>query len=239
MIQTKMKSLRQDLLSFGRDFESKNWQGKEAPPPFIELINVSFHAMMEPTIELAQKATNANQPWADLHFDERVSGEPLNPPPSHVKWNIKTEEYLSGEKFSHSYPERIWPKSLMPNGIRFATADLNDLVELIKSDSTTRQAYLPIFYPEDLSAARMNERVPCTLGWHFMIRDNLMHCHYPIRSCDAVRHFHNDVYFANRLTLWIIEQTGLNVKPGELFMNITSFHCFKNDVYALQKLIRR
>lgn len=238
MIKLGIQKLRNDLLTFGEVFESKSWQGKTQPPPFIELVNVTLHDMMEKTVEGAQLATGANQPWADEHFKERVSGEPLNPPPSHTKWNIKTEEYLSGEKFSHSYPERIWPKSLLPNGIRFETADLMDLVALIKSDPTTRQAYLPIFYPEDLTAARKNERVPCTLGWHFMVRNGYMHCHYPIRSCDAVRHFHNDVYFANRLTLWIIEQTGLDLIPGELFMNITSFHCFKNDEYALKKLVK-
>lgn len=235
-MKSHIRALRLELLNYGEPFQSKTWQGKENPPLFIELLNVTLRADMADSIDEAQYQTGANLPWADQHFDERVSGIPYNPPPSHTNWNTKTEQYLSGDKFSHTYPERIWSKSLMPNGIRFETADLNDLVKVLRKDPTTRQAYLPIYFPEDLTASLNGERVPCTLGWHFILRNGKLHCHYPIRSCDAVRHFHNDVYFANRLTLWLIEKAGLNAKPGELFMNITSFHCFENDRYPLKKL---
>jgi len=230
-----IRNLRRRLLDEGLPFVSRNWQGKPVNLPFIELINVTFRCDMEQTKEAAQIATKSSQPWADLHFAERVGGEPLNPPPSHLKWNVRTNEYLMEDKFSHSYPERMWSKGLH-SGIRFDISDLNTLVELLKKDTTTRQAYLPIYFPEDLSAALMDERVPCTLGWHFIVRDNKMHCHYPIRSCDMARHFHHDVYFANLLTLWLLEKTGINATPGELFMNITSLHAFENDRYTLEKM---
>jgi thymidylate synthase len=92
-----------------------------------------------------------------------------------------------------------------------------------------------MFFPEDLSAANKNKRIPCTLGWHFLVRDNKMHCQYPMRSCDALRHFHNDLYFANLLVLWMIEQVGVDLEPGAILFSATSFHCFENDVYALNK----
>jgi thymidylate synthase len=143
---------------------------------------------------------------------------------------------MEDDKFSHSYPERMWSKGLH-KGIRFDIGDLNDAVALLKNDLYTRQCYIPIFFPEDLSAATGNHRIPCTLGWHLIVRDNKMHCHYPMRSCDAVRHFHNDIYFANRLVMWMIEKVDPKLEVGAIMFTSTSFHCFNNDKYALGKLI--
>jgi len=192
---------------------------------------------MAPSVEEARFECNPWLPWADEHFEERVCGMPLNPPPSHTKWLTKTDEFFSDKvKFSHSYPERFWSKGLH-TGIRFDIADLGTLVELLKNQPDTRQAYLPMFFPEDLSAAVQGERIPCSLGWHFIVRNGKLHCTYTMRSCDAVRHFHNDIYFANRLSLYIKEATGLDVEMGNLLFISTSLHCFENDRYALKKLI--
>src|SRR6266550_2429059 len=54
-----------------------------------------------------------NMPWAEDQFQERVSGEPLNPPPSEAWWPYAQQgnaAHKEGEVFSHSYPERYWPK---------------------------------------------------------------------------------------------------------------------------------
>ncbi len=240
-LESGIKKSRKLLLSSGRMVSTNSWQGKENPPSFLEFLHMSLCVEMAQSEEEASRLTCANQPWAFLHFKERVGGNPLNPPPSHLQWLSKTEEYFSeNKKFSHSYPERLWPKSLMPNGIRFKTADLNTAVELLKKDPTTRQCYIPIYFPEDLSASFDGERVPCTLGWHFMIRDSRMHCFYPMRSCDAIRHFHNDLYFANCLGLWLLEKSGMSetTKMGSLHFSATSFHCFENDLYTLKSLIK-
>jgi len=185
----------------------------------------------------ASDELEASQPWADVHFRERVGGEPLNPPPSHTMWLKDTEKYMSGANdtaFSHSYPERMWAPSV--DGIRFKTGNLGDAVELLKKDSTTRQCYVPMWFPEDIVAANAGERVPCSFGWHFLERGGQLHCSYHMRSCDVVRHLHNDLYFANRLTMWMIEQSGMDVKPGYLHFSSTSLHCFANDRFALRRL---
>jgi len=57
-----------------------------------------------------------------------------------------------------------------------------------------------------------------------------------MRSCDVVRHLHNDLYFANRLTQWMIEKSGLDVEVGYLHFSSTSLHCFVNDRYTLKQL---
>lgn len=227
--------LRDKVFMEGKTIKTKSWQGKKNPPPMIEKLNVSINIpMLENNREL-DRSCIGDFPWAEEHFLERVSGEPLNPPPSHVSWLRKTSDFLEeGEKFSHSYPERMWSKGLH-SGIRYNIADLSDLVKLLKSQPDTRQAYLPIFFPEDLSAANIGKRVPCTLGWHFIVRDGEMHCFYPIRSCDVVRHVHNDLYFANKLVIWLIDKTGLDVRPGILHFACTSLHAFESDMYSWKK----
>lgn len=228
--------LRIELTNNGRRVKTQKWQGKDEPPEMLELLHVSMKTPLLSDVLTLASECKAKLPWADLHFKERVGGEPLNPPPSYKLWARNLEEfYATGhECFSHSYPERMWSKGLH-TGIRYDIADLNTLVEVLKKDPTTRQAYLPFFFPEDLSASLDGERVPCSLGWHFIIRDGRMDLFYALRSCDAMRHLHNDLYFANRLVLWVIEQTGLDVVPGELHFVVTSLHCFASDKAIFEK----
>ena len=235
-IQASLRALE----CYGEVSVTKSWQGRnDVDFSFLELINLSLKFPMSNNLAELERLSKPTMPWAEDHFRERVSGQPLNPPPSHKQWLTKTEDYLSdSKKFSHSYPERLWPKGLT-KGIRFDTADLHDAVKLLKANPTTRQCFVPIYFPEDLTAALQNERVPCTIGWHFIIRQNQVHVFYPMRACDALRHFHNDLYFANRLAIWIKDQAGLDeVEMGHMHFSCTSFHCFVNDKYALNKAIK-
>ena len=239
-----LKKLRHTLYHQGYNLQTGSWQGTQEPPVFLEILHADLVAPMYKNTgeELhsrlyASDSLGATQPWADVHFDERTSGEPLNPPPSHTMWLKDTEKYMSENQkaFSHSYPERMWAPSM--DGIRFKTGNLGDAVELLKKDPTTRQCYVPMWFPEDIIAANLGERVPCSFGWHFMERGGQLHCSYHMRSCDVVRHLHNDLYFANRLTQWMIDKSGIDAEVGYLHFSSTSLHCFENDRWALGQLI--
>jgi len=182
-------------------------------------------------------------PWADDHFEERVSRKPLNPPPSEEWWPYapKGNARFKNEAgiFSHTYPERYWPRLAGENlnrGIRFPYGDLDDLVALLLADPQTRQAYLPVWFPEDLGAP-INERKPCSLGYQFIMRENKLHVVYGIRSCDFYRHLRNDIYLTVRLQHWVLDELRKKdvnwnlVKPGSFTMHITSLHLFRNDYY--------
>ena len=185
-LKSAIKHLRKELLDYGEPITTNNWQGITNPPTFIEVLNVGFQANMTDDIDDMVLQCNPTLPWADQHFLERVSGIPYNPPPSHDQWLKDTDKSLEANgKFSHTYPERMHQ-------------NLFKLVELLKNDPTTRQAYLPIWFEGDGQMALDNRRVPCTLGWHFIRRDGMLHCFYPMRSVDAIRHLSNDVYFANQ-----------------------------------------
>lgn len=126
-------------------------------------------------------------------------------------------------------------------GIRGEYGDLDDLVELLVKDPFTRQAWLPIFFPEDTGDANPG-RKPCTLGYQFIRRGDHMHIYYPLRSCDFIRHWPDDVYLTIRLLLWVLRQCrdrdpGVwgTVVPGNMTMQMTSLHIFENDYRNLEK----
>ena len=218
-----------------------------------ELRNTVFEMRMPITEAELANYIMPNLPWAEDHFQERVSGFPMNPPPSHVNWpwasaNEK-HQTQDGEAFSHSYPERFWPRYAGPNqhfrevdgqpkpvpihGIRFDYGDLRHVVMKLGDSPLTRQAYLPVFFPED-TGAHHGERIPCTLGYHFLVRDGLMHVTYLIRSCDLVRYFRDDVYMAARLGQWVAVQLD-QVIPATLTFHCMSLHCFEGDLPKLRR----
>lgn len=245
------------------------------------------------TIEGIQHKIQPDLPWAEEHFLERVSGIPYNPPPSHLIWPYavrgNADHLLTHDlMFDHTYPERFWPtfanvgqtrpngrQVFVPhNGIRFEYGDLSNVVDLIIRSPLTRQAYLPVWFPEDTGASAHKGpydslqrsdpspiRVPCTLGYHFMVRDGKLSCRYYIRSCDVMRHLTNDIYLACRLTQWMVHQINERkmddldrghdahihgphpstyydaLRPGRLVMHISSLHAFVGDVPKLKERI--
>jgi thymidylate synthase len=128
-------------------------------------------------------------------------------------------------------------------GIRYDYGDLNDVVDLLARSPATRQAVLPVWFPEDTGAVH-GERVPCSLFYHFIVRDQRLHVVYSIRSCDLFRHFRDDVYLTCRLGQWVLEQLRAKeaskyggmwagVQMGTLTMHITSLHIFEAELKKL------
>lgn len=243
-------SLRAALIQAPR-VDVGEWQAIRGGPRSltVEIEDVSIDFELPGTKEQLAEEVKPNLPWAEDHFQERVSGFPLNPPPSADWWphNVRGNEmHKARGQFSHTYPERLWPKQAGMNdplgiypprqGIRYPYGDLMDAVALLAERPGTRQAYVPIWFPED-TGATAGQRVPCTLGYHLMIRSCNLKIVYYIRSCDFLRHFHDDVYLASRLCQWVAnevrERGGFNVQPGRLVMHISSLHVFAADVPIL------
>lgn len=252
--QTKTIELTNVLLTFG---------GKFNPMPSHLSLSDGLENYFRP-----------NLPWAADHFLERVSGLPINPGEQYKNWpwysgNVPSHQTVDEREepqFSHTYMERYWPRYANTEwedqrpegdspvngrvGIRYRYGDLNDVVDLLAREPYTRQAFLPVWFPEDTGAHHM-ERVPCTLGYHFMLRDDKLHIFYPIRSCDFVRYLRDDAYMAARLGLWIINAVACKtpgdiahgidesqwdmVSLGELNMFMPSLHIFEGDVPMLQR----
>lgn len=263
------KSLRGELCNRLLDttpFNAGKWQqldvsGSKAHDTH-ELKNVTLW-MPIPHSAYLEELLEPDTPWARDHFWERVAGEPVNPGDTHTYWpyhrngkDLHISYTVAGSttvgKYAHNYMERYWPKKLnwpgnlegldrygRPLGYRFPIGDLDDVVNLLVSDIGTRQAYLPVWFPEDTGAIE-NQRVPCSLGYHFMIRDGKLHCTYYLRSCEIYRHFTNDVYLTQMLTNWVADEIfrngGPEVTPGQLTMHITSLHGFVGDTPQIKEM---
>jgi hypothetical protein len=251
-----IKWTAQQMYDYSYEVHTEKWQGKEIKhdPKYtmIETLNLSFSCQMSPDIKVIGEQINPNFAWADEHFEERVGGLPLNPPPSHERWPYaqkNNEEFGGLEKFSHTYPERIWPKfaSDIPNskmtGIRYNYGDFNDVVSLMAREPFTRQAFLPIWFPEDTGSVT-GERVPCSIGYHFIRRGDYVHVVYYIRSCDFFRHFRDDIYLCAKKVFWLIDrlkeidpENWNHIKPGMLTFHCTSLHAWAVEKPLLKKIM--
>jgi len=216
------------------------------------------------TLGTLQDDIKPNLPWADDHFEERVCGFPINPGKEWQNWPYgKSAATFLDErgKFNHNYMERYWPKyaghvteptgtaddygirltdldtDTPHKGILYEYGDLNDVVSLLSADPLTRQAYLPVWFPEDTGGG--SKRAPCTIGYHFLMRDGRLDINYHIRSCDFVRHFRDDLYLTARLLLWVLDRLRSldarwdDIRPGKFLMQIGSLHIFRNDFIML------
>ena len=95
----------------------------------------------------------------------------------------------------------------------------------------SRRMLWPIFQPMDARRAYAQTRVPCSIAYHFMVREVPMvgpalHMTYLQRSSDFERFWLSDVWLAQRIQAWAANK--LNLKVGAFSHNILSFHWFKN-----------
>lgn len=258
-------TLTKEFKSTAHEVKTEKWQGISTQnKPEMAMRELLFRTISVPMrgledIEYWKKDIQPNLPFADIHWNERVSGIPSNPGEAWKTWpwgNAADAHRTEKGKFTHTYQERFWPKyagqseigSMTPkegeragswgnlphSGIRYYYGDLDDVIGLLHREPLTRQAYLPIFFPEDTGAVH-GGRIPCSLGYLLINRHDYLHVEYTIRSCDFVRHFNDDCYFTIRLVLYALDKLRQldvrwkDVRPGILKMNIGSLHMFIND----------
>jgi hypothetical protein len=258
--------MRNGVEEYGTKVPVEKWHGvsTENRPDLvsIELQNVSWVAPMAIyTDNIGQLALDCepNLPWADEHFLERVSGIPMNPGEEYKNWPWYREgsdwdlSFREHGIFTHTYMERMWPKKAgvkgpemgrpqfaESRGIRWKMGDLLDVVHLLLREPYTRQAFVPIWFPEDTGVVHEG-RVPCTIGYQLMLRRELLHMWYIIRSCDVVRYMRDDVYMAIRLADWFLwhlqskSERWQGVMLGDFTFHCFSLHMFEGDRYVSAK----
>lgn len=253
---------RNHLWHKGKVVQPDKWQGIEAPTRMMEVRNLFFTAPMPNEKEELVNQVQPNLPWADVHFDERISGMPLNPGESYKIWPFYgRDDKMRNEnkKFSHTYMERFWPKFAGEpedyriagdegyyqgkfahnTGIRYDYGDLMDVVHLLRDFGNARQAFLPVWFPEDTGALH-GGRVPCTIGYWFYLNEGKLDVTYLIRSCDFLRHFQDDIYLAVRLADYVtseLEADGTTATLGDFSMWIGSLHIFAAEANRISKPI--
>ena len=221
-----MSEMGRELNSYGQTVKPKTYQNKriEGNEDFItkELICQQYclTSLGDPVWLFV---FSHSKEWADAEFQERINtSEVINPGKA---WELRKdlwEQFLVDGKFDYTYNERM--------------AILPYTIQLLRSDSDTRKAVLPIFHGTDLRFLDGSKRIPCSMYYDFLIRQNgkgekVLHICYHQRSSDFVQHFGNDVYLAWRLMQYVAKEVG--VKPGYLYHTIDSLHAYKKDWTSL------
>ncbi len=224
-----MSEMGRELNSYGQIVKPKTYQNKviEGNEDFItkELICQQYclTSLGDPVWLFV---FSHSKEWADAEFKERIdTSDIINPGKA---WELRKdlwEQFLVNGKFDYTYNERM---VILPYTI-----------QLLKSDSDTRKAVLPIFNgngEDDTLYYHGNKRIPCSMYYDFLIRQNgkgekVLHICYHQRSSDFAQHFGNDIYLAWRLMEYVAQEVG--VKPGYLYHTIDSLHIYKKDWHFL------
>lgn len=224
-----MSEMGRELNSYGQLVKPKTYQNKviEGNEDFItkELICQQYclTSLGDPVWLFV---FSHSREWADAEFKERINtSEIINPGKA---WELRKdlwEQFLVDGKFDYTYNERM--------------AILPYTIQLLRSDSDTRKAVLPIFNgngEDDTLYYQGSKRIPCSMYYDFLIRQNgkgekVLHICYHQRSSDFAQHFGNDIYLAWRLMEYVAQEVG--VKPGYLYHTIDSLHIYKKDWHFL------
>jgi thymidylate synthase len=224
-----MSEMGRELNSYGQIVKPKTYQNKviEGNEDFItkELICQQYclTSLGDPVWLFV---FSHSKEWADAEFQERIdTSDIINPGKA---WELRKdlwEQFLVNGKFDYTYNERM---VILPYTI-----------QLLKSDSDTRKAVLPIFNgndEDDTLYYHGSRRIPCSMYYDFLIRQNgkgekVLHICYHQRSSDFAQHFGNDIYLAWRLMEYVAQEVG--VKPGYLYHTIDSLHIYKKDWHFL------
>lgn len=188
---------------------SKPWLGKK------EMLDFLFK-------EEAQKI----EEYCNAEIFDRVNREGLNPGNSYkIRLDLwqKLMSKKDGEKFDYTYSERINYRGQLDNAIA-----------ALKDDVHTRRAMIMIFRPEDtLESVGYQTRIPCSISYQLLIRNNKLMLLYYIRSNDYFKHFAIDIWLAHAMQDYIckeLQDTYPGLKVGPLNYYAGSFHAYQEDL---------
>lgn len=104
--------------------------------------------------------------------------------------------------------------------------------ELLAADPDTRRAVVQLFDPD--ADFRGYKDVPCTLGYHFLLRDGLLQMHTTMRSQDLWLGFCYDIFTATVIQELLAGWLGAGL--GSYCHRVDSLHLYEGDLAAARRL---
>lgn len=237
-----MSEMGRNLWEMGLENKPKTYQNKviEGNDDFItkEITCEQYCLLKLPDPDTLFIYTNSRD-WAESEFNERVNPNRIRINPGEA-WKLRKEiweEFINKfGKFDYSYSDRMNEKFYVESEDKNMSS-LDIVIELLKRDPDTRKAILPIYDVQDTCNLYGKARIPCSMYYNFLIRNNAkgekqLNICYHQRSSDFITHFGNDVYLAWKLMQYVASV--INVKEGNLFHTIDSLHCYKKDWVTLK-----
>jgi thymidylate synthase len=109
---------------------------------------------------------------------------------------------------------------------------LSHVINSLKSDKYSRQAVINLWRNNPQEA----KDKPCTLSFHFMIRQGQLNLHATMRSNDVIWGQNYDVPSFSLLN--IVLAGILKVRPGKLFLTANSLHIYEKHFELAEELIK-
>ena len=164
--------------------------------------------------------------YCDVELKDRVSPVPLNPGNSYKVrldlWQSLMSRSQEG-KFDYTYSERIASNSQIKNVLMALSEDMH-----------SRRAMIMIYKPEDTyDAMGAATRIPCSISYQFLIRNDKLMVVYYIRSNDYYKHFPIDIIMTSLLQQYIydnLKRIYPRLKLGSMTYFAGSLHAYKTDL---------
>lgn len=157
---------------------------------------------------------------------DRIDRRGLNPGNSYkIRMDLwqKLMSKKENDKFDYTYSERI-------NYSR----QLDNAIAALKDDEHSRRAMIMIFKPEDtMESSGFQTRIPCSVSYQFLIRNNKLMVLYYIRSNDYFKHFAIDIWLTQAIQEYVwaqLQDTYPGLKIGPLNYYAGSFHAYHEDL---------
>lgn len=197
-----------------------------------ELIGVNF-IISKPFLKkkemldfIFKKEADNIEKYCEQELLDRVDRRALNPGNSYkIRMDLwqKLMSKSDAGTFDYTYSERVNYKGQIDNAI----ASLVD-------DEHTRRAMVMVFFPDDsLESEGFATRIPCSVSYQFLIRNNKLMVLYYIRSNDYFKHFAIDIWLTHAIQQYVVEQLREKyptLKCGALNYYAGSFHAYNEDL---------
>lgn len=110
---------------------------------------------------------------------------------------------------------------------------IENVIELLKNDHSTRRAAVAIYAAED--AGRESRDIPCTMGLVFNIRLGGLHATTIMRSNNAVRVLPYDVFLFSLVAELVASAAGVPLSSYNHFA--VSMHVYEKDVSLVREIL--
>lgn len=213
--QESRNEIRRDLREMGIVVKTNSYQDKKITDDSLSTYELQnyIYTVTQPKLE----DLNPIQPWADAEFQERLTVGLKNPGEAYILRDSIWNEFIQPDgRFAYTYSERI-------------ASQLELLISQVRNDPYSRQHFVSV-WDRNIDPPRKGglQRIPCSLGYIFQVRNGQLNITYLMRSCDFATHFENDVYLAHKLQHWLAYN--IDIEVGLFTQYIASFHVFKRDV---------
>jgi len=228
-----VNEVERDLFEMGTKYQSATVQDQDvADNPDFQTMELCGYAYMLTKFDPADlnnminQSGNINKYWLIAEEKERLHGiekrsmdnekPPLNPG---IAWHqnfVFWHKFIRNEVFSYSYAERYQEQ-------------LPYIIRELKNRPNTRQAVMTMYDKhQDMMHWGGRDRVPCSLTYQFLLREDKLVLIYNQRSCDFVKFFPSDVWLTVGLLKYVAEKIGK--APGQFIHFLGSLHAFAGDL---------